>query len=63
MASLTVEQCRAILGDTCSTDAQIEATRDELERVANGIFDEMAKRKIEEMRWAAYGQQNPEDAL
>lgn len=40
-----IEECRKILGSTAETmtDAEIEALRDDLERTAEMLFDEMAE--------------------
>ena len=62
---LTAAECRAILGDTAAnkSDAEIEALRDELERVAGEMYSEVMREQTERVRWAAYAQDNPEDAV
>jgi len=42
---VSVDECRAILGASADTmtDAEIEAMRDELERTADVLFDQMVE--------------------
>jgi hypothetical protein len=42
---VSVDECRAILGESADTmtDAEIETMRDELERTADVLFDQMVE--------------------
>ena len=59
MPKVSVDECRTILGATGEgmTDAQIEAMRDELERTADVLYDQMVElgpNGLEAARWATY---------
>jgi len=62
---LTVAECRAFLGESAAgkSDAELEELRDDLERVADSIYTDLTRQQAERVRWAAYAQENPEDAV
>jgi hypothetical protein len=67
MNKLTVEECRALLGESASghSDEKVERLRDSLENIASVMYDEIAQHAQndpEKVRWFAYAFENPEDA-
>jgi hypothetical protein len=66
---VSIAECRRILGNSADgmADAEIEAMRDDLERTANVLYDQMAEevaqqgmQGIQRIHWAAYFQQTGE---
>jgi hypothetical protein len=56
---VSVDECRAILGASADTmtDAEIERMRDELERTADVLFDQMVeggREGLEAARWDSH---------
>lgn len=65
--SLTVDECRTILGDSVSgqSDEQIAKMLNDLEQLAAIMYDELirvARKDVDAVRWAAYANEHPEDA-
>jgi hypothetical protein len=56
---VSIGECRAILGESADTmtDAEIEAMRDDLERTADVLFDQMVeggREGLEAARWDSH---------
>lgn len=68
MPLISVDECRTILGTLADgkTDAEVEDWRDKLTAVANEMYDalqsHLRNRPIDEIRWAAYLNEYPEEA-
>lgn len=63
---VSIAECRRMLGSSADgmTDIEIEVMRDDLERTANLLFDQMreevATHGIQRIHWDAYFQQTGE---
>jgi hypothetical protein len=67
MASMTVDECRTVLGADAVglSDDALERLRDAMEAAAVVMYDEIARKAQtdpEALRWLSYASESPEDA-